>query len=110
MTPDPIRRRRRHSAEFKSQLVTACRQSGVSVSGTALAHGVNANLLRRWMQQAQAGAHPRALVPVRVEVPRSSGTEETIALTVRRTGLQVDLRWPLSDAEGCVRLLGLLLT
>lgn len=88
----------------------ACQQPGVSVSGTALAHGVNANLLRRWMQQAQDGPHPRSLVPVRVEVPRSSGTGDAIALTVRRAGLQVDLRWPLSDAEGCVRLLGLLLT
>lgn len=79
------------------------------MSGTALAHGVNANLLRRWMKQAQDGSRPRALVPVRVEVSPSSGTEDAIALTVRRAGLQVDLRWPLSDTEGCVRLLGLLL-
>ena len=46
----PQRRRRTHSEEFKTELVRACSQPGVSVAGIALANGVNANLLRRWMQ------------------------------------------------------------
>ncbi|MHB1943227.1 MAG: transposase [Acidiferrobacteraceae bacterium] len=61
-------RRNTHSAEFKSRLIAACHQPGISVSGLALAHGVNANLLRRWMKQAQDGSRPRALVPVRVSI------------------------------------------
>lgn len=109
MTPDPIRRRRRHSSEFKAQLVAAAREPGVSVSGMALAHGVNANLLRRWMQQHDPVAPPRALVPVRLDAALPGRTEEAIDLTLTRAGLKVQLRWPLSDADGCVRLLGLLL-
>lgn len=47
MTPDSPIRRRRHFPEFQSQLVAAARKPGVSVAGIALAHGINANLLRR---------------------------------------------------------------
>lgn len=43
----PARHRRTHSIEFKADLVTMCRQPGISVSAVAQAHGVNANLLRR---------------------------------------------------------------
>ena len=34
---------------YKAQLITLCQQPGASVAGVALAHGVNANLLRRWI-------------------------------------------------------------
>lgn len=43
------RRRRRHSDEFKARVVAQCRQPGVSIAGVALANGLNANLLRRWV-------------------------------------------------------------
>lgn len=44
------RRKRRHSEEFKDELVCACSEpGGVSVAGIALTNGVNANLLRKWM-------------------------------------------------------------
>ena len=42
--------RRQHAPEFKQELVALC-QPGVSVSAVALAHGVNANLLRRWIHR-----------------------------------------------------------
>ena len=44
----PASHRRKHSNEFKTDLVTMCRQAGISVSAVAQAHGVNANLLRRF--------------------------------------------------------------
>lgn len=34
---------------FKARVVAACRQSGVSIASVALAHGLSANLLRRWV-------------------------------------------------------------
>ena len=43
------RRRRQHSAEFKAQVVAACRKPGVSIAAVALEHRLNANLLRRWV-------------------------------------------------------------
>ena len=43
------RRRRKHSAEFKAKVVSACRKPGVSIAAVALANRLNANLLRRWV-------------------------------------------------------------
>ena len=48
----PGRRRRVHSAEFKTQAVQASQQPGVSMASVAMAHGINANLLRRWVHEA----------------------------------------------------------
>jgi transposase-like protein len=74
------RTRRFHSAAFKAQAVAACSQPGVSLAAVALAHGINANLLRRWCVAHQRQQHPaeqRAvrevqLLPVRLadEAPR----------------------------------------
>jgi transposase len=40
--------RRRHSDELKAKVVAACDEPGASISGVALAHGLNANLVRKW--------------------------------------------------------------
>lgn len=45
--------RRRYDSGSKERLVAACLQPGVSISGLALAHGVNANLLRKWVKDAK---------------------------------------------------------
>ena len=41
--------RRRYDPGSKRRLVEACLQPGVSLAGVALRHGVNANLLRKWV-------------------------------------------------------------
>ena len=46
----PRRTRRPHSEAFKESVVSACREPGVSVAGVALATGLNANQVRRWMR------------------------------------------------------------
>ena len=50
------RRRRRYSVEFKAQVVAACQGPGVSLAAIALHHKLNANLLRRWVEQAEGSA------------------------------------------------------
>ncbi len=40
--------RRRHSAGFKAKVLADCDEPGASISGVALAHGLNANLVRQW--------------------------------------------------------------
>ena len=47
MQPKP--RRRVHSAEFKAQVLAECQEPGVSVAAVALAHGLNVNLVRKWL-------------------------------------------------------------
>ena len=41
--------RRRHSAELKAKVLAACAEPGASISGVALAHSLNANLVRKWL-------------------------------------------------------------
>jgi transposase len=38
-----------HGAEFKMQVLAECQQPGASVAAIALAHGLNVNLLRKWL-------------------------------------------------------------
>lgn len=45
---------RRHSVEFKARVIELARQPGTSVAAVALANGLNANMLRRWVHEAAA--------------------------------------------------------
>jgi transposase len=40
--------RRRHSEQFKAQVLAACAEPGASVSAVALSFGVNGNLVHQW--------------------------------------------------------------
>ena len=44
--------RRRYDPASRDRLVAACLEPGVSVSRLAREHGVNANLVRKWMKKA----------------------------------------------------------
>ncbi len=41
--------RRVHSGEFKAQVLSECRQPGASVAAVAIAHGLNPNVVRKWL-------------------------------------------------------------
>lgn len=45
--------KRRYDPQAKRALVQACLEPGISLAGLALAHGVNANLLRKWVVKHQ---------------------------------------------------------
>ena len=51
--PQGRRVRRQYSTEFRVQVIEATSQPGVSVAAIALANGMNANLLRRWITMAR---------------------------------------------------------
>jgi len=46
----------RYDSQAKRELVEACLQPGVSVARMALEHGINANLLRKWINQYRENA------------------------------------------------------
>ena len=48
----PVRTRQQYSREFKSQVIAQARQPHVSIASVALSHGLNANLLRKWIKEA----------------------------------------------------------
>lgn len=115
MQSTPTKRiRRLHAPDFKHQVVMACQQPAASAAAVALAHGLNANLVRRWLKQAQQGqqAQPKhgALTVVGqdreafVALPMAgiqSSAPEPIRLELRRGSSCVSLQWLASSAPEC---------
>lgn len=112
----PARRtRRRHSEEFKRQVIEACLQPGVSVAAVALANGLNANYLRQWVrahrEESEQGRPTREAVAARSSamVPATVTTNSPsseIRVDVRRGGTTVQMAWPLGAAASlgqCLR-------
>ena len=61
--------KRMYADEFKAELVRRCLVPGTSVAATGMAHGVNANLLRRWI--VLHGVHDRAVASAPALLPVS---------------------------------------
>lgn len=73
--------RRTHSVQFKAQVLSDCRQPGASVSSVALAHGLNVNVVRKWLaghgmkrcaSAVQTAPAPLEFVPVSVSAPAAA--------------------------------------
>jgi transposase len=108
------RRRRKHSAEFKAQLVQACEQPGMSSAAIAMANGINANLLRRWVNDAEqrgstliaplpSSPPPLApptpeFIPLQLPAPKP---QADIRIELQRSGTSVSVIWPVSAAVEC---------
>jgi transposase len=114
------RTHRRHGAEFKVRVILACRQPGVSVAAVALANGLNANMLRRWVLDAErAGAmvgsgqgapgvdavaatsgRP-AFVAVQMAPSPASLPQPDIHIELKRGPTTIVMRWPAGLAGAC---------
>lgn len=110
----------RHSAEFKARVIELARQPGVSTAAVALANGLNANMLRRWVREAgeclPSSAHKdtEAVMPAFVQLPipqevqpalSSAPVQEPIRVSVeiRRGSATVHAELPL-DARSAAWL------
>ena len=58
------RQRRRYSVEFKAGAIKACKP-GISMAAVALANGLNANMLRKWVNEARVPTE--SLLPVNIQ-------------------------------------------
>ena len=79
--------KRTHSGEFKARVIAACEARGASVAGIALAHGVNANLVRKWIIKKRRALVPTGtlgLLPVRI----MTGTASKVTTSKRGDGLR----------------------
>ena len=57
MDAENSRKRRRHGAELKAQILAGCAVPGASMAKVAMAHEINANIVRGWRKLArEAGA------------------------------------------------------
>lgn len=116
MASEPIAhrpKRRYYPPELKNQIVAECQVSGASVAGVALAHGINANIIHRWMREQADGKVPaprHSFVALDLPPPRelSAATEanappslRAISVEVRRSASVITVNWPLEDAGSC---------
>ena len=110
ITP-PRRTRRTHSEEFKRSLIEACGEPGASVAGVALANGINANQLRRWMRERGIEPPELSCMPLRVvasepmgafvPVQLSSCPDAPIRIELRKGAASVTVEWPAASAAAC---------
>jgi transposase len=97
--------------EFKAKVIAAC-QPGVSVASVALAHGLNANMLRGWLARERKalaglerpseedGRHAvAAFVPVKLQERASPPAD--IRIELRRSATTISVTWPASAAAEC---------
>ena len=85
--------RRSYPKSFKAQVVEECTQPGASVAGVALSHGLNANLVHKWIrrQQAQLPAVPSGFIPIPL-VPSAADRAIQIAIPHRAGKLSVQCK------------------
>ena len=100
-------KRRFYSPELKTQVMQECRQSGASVAGVALSHGINANIVHRWLREPTPSSlvpHPQAFVPVTLDEaapgPAPQSTSD-IRVEVHRANTTIVVKWPLQGSAAC---------
>lgn len=108
------RRRRRHTAEFKAAVIEECLRPGVSIAAVALAHSLNANMLRKWVIDAEHKVmtspptatpepEPPSMPPptfIRLALPAPTVDGE-IRIELHRAGTVIKLVWPAAAARDC---------
>ena len=127
----PKSQRRTHGAEFKARVLAECQQPGASVAAVALAHGLNVNLLRKWLvgrgikrtglpaprtvtrkQPAvdEPGTAPLQFIPVELAAVAAADPAPADAAATSADGIHIELtrgatqlcvRWPSAQAAAC---------
>ena len=78
--------RRSYARKFKREVVAQCQVPETSISAIALSHGINANVIRKWLPQPPPGTLtswatmlPVSIGPVAAAVTPKSGMNLTLA-------------------------------
>ena len=101
-----MRQRSSNPKPFKAQVVQECLQPGATVSSVAISHGINANVIRKWLplyrDQPVAASLP-AFVPLKAAPKRP--VEASVTIELPMTGQVITVKWPVSDPEGCAQFI-----
>lgn len=110
------RTHRTYTADFKAELVAACQVPGTSIAAVAGSHGMNANVLHRWLKEhAQSGRHGQlidggkanrssvalrspapAFIPVPLPTAEPDPLRQAIKVEIRKGALAMSITWPIS--------------
>ena len=111
------RTKRTYSAQTKTELLAACSVPGASIAAVASAHGMNANVLHRWLKESSQCRRPIGSglgtgastvdvtgpsVPSFIALPLlttpAEPIEREIRVQVRKGGMVMTVTWPMSAA------------
>ncbi|MGN7937304.1 IS66-like element accessory protein TnpA [Pseudomonas sp. 22447] len=101
-----MRQRSSYPKPFKAQVVQECLQPGATVSSVAISHGINANVIRKWLplyRDQSATLSLPAFVPLKSAPKRPAEMSVTIELPMAEQ--MITVRWPASDPEGCAQFI-----
>jgi transposase-like protein len=112
------RTKRTYSADTKAELLAACRAPGASIAAVASAHGMNANVLHRWLKESSqsrapigsgagtgataadiAGQRVPSFIALPLLTKPAEPVEREIKVEVRKGGLVMTVSWPMSAAS-----------
>lgn len=111
------RSHRTYSPQFKAELVAACQAPGMSIAALAGRHGMNVNVLHRWLREYEReGCHrlnaedvPRAVaatapVAAFVALPLPSASAQAagtgqIKVELHKGALSMVLTWPVGATQ-----------
>ena len=118
------RTHRRYSPEFKATLLATCLTPGVSVAAVAGEHGMNSNVLHRWLKEHRALAlvqppvsisaatdiaQTDGFVPLQLPAPTQTPTptapieHKEIRVELRKGPLSMVIAWPTSAVDDFLR-------
>ena len=100
--------RRRHSEEFKQQVIAACAQPGASVAAVARSFELNDNLVHQWRRgrgtsvqrtiETVPGFVALSLPAPTLPEPAAIPPIEDIRIDVKRGPLNISVTWPVTAA------------
>jgi transposase-like protein len=111
------RTHRTYTRQFKAELVAACQQPGASIAAIAGGHGMNANVLHRWLKEHErSGCHQLvaasssgsavptspapapAFIALKLPTAMQEPTACDIKVELRKGAVSIVLTWPTSAA------------
>ena len=104
-------KRRFYSPELKLQVIGTCAQPGASIAGVALQHGINANIVHRWLREHSQGIlirRQQTFLPVTLNSAIEPATVQPTAdirVEVKRVNATIVVHWPLAGGAACTQWL-----
>jgi len=103
------RKRRIYSDDFKRELVQKCRHPHVSIASVALEHGINTNLLNRWVKQAsnENSISELETVPnfIAIPVDRTAAQDITFKIQMSASDQAIQLTWSKMEIKSLAQLI-----
>ena len=100
----------------------ACRQGGASIAAVALANGLNANMVRKWVSEAEArevavaetmanapattsdkaaSSAPVQFLPLAMPASAAPASAQEIHIELQRSATTIKVAWPTTAAADC---------